>query len=341
MWVLCIGSALALTVAEVPNPRGGASWVSDVAEVLDEATEQRLDARIDTLHADLDVEIAVVTVQQVTGTPEDFATDLFAHWGIGDADTDNGLLVLLVTGERRLEMQTGHGLEGGLPDEWLRTMQVSTMVPHFQREAYGTGIEAGLVAVDERLRSDPGQVRADAGSMPWWFPAGLATGIYALVWAAFAAWRRRRERFCPRCRVAMPCLGEDEDDAHLAPGQQTEEAIGSVDYKVYVCSTCDFTRVIPRKKWLSGHRRCGQCGHRTLQTSSTKELTATYDHGGRVRVTKSCAHCSYHHSTTIDTPCEVPDHLASDSSSTSSGGSSGDSSFGGGSSGGGGAGSSW
>jgi uncharacterized protein len=356
MWLLCIGTALALTVAEVPNPRSTGDWVSDDAEVMDEATEQRLDTRIDALHGDLGVEIAVVTVQDVPGTPKDFATELFEHWGIGSAQADNGLLVLLVLGERRIEMETGYGLEPVLPDGWLGTMQVGSMVPHFKNGAYGAGLEAGVVAVDERLRGDPDQAgegtrgaipnpvpaAASAGPVPWWIPAGIAGGVGLALWALFIAWSRKRERTCPECKVDMPCLSEAEDDAHLDPGQQTEEAVGSIDYKVYVCSSCDFTRVAPRKKWFSGHRRCGQCGNRTLRSSSTTEVSATYDHGGRVRVTQRCAHCSYHHSYTRSTPRKTRSSSSSSSSSSSfGGGSSGGGSFGGGSSGGGGAGSSW
>ena len=40
----------------------------------------------------------------------------------------------------------------------------------------------------------------------------------------------------------MKKLDETEDDQYLAPGQRTEEYLGSVDYDVYVCPGCDATK---------------------------------------------------------------------------------------------------
>jgi uncharacterized protein len=187
MWVWLSAGALATTVDEVPNPRPRGSWVADVADVLPPEVESRIDARVDALHRDLDAEIAVVTIPSAGATSEkEFATSLFNTWGIGDAQADNGLLVLLVLDTRRIEMETGYGLEPLLPDGWLGRLQTEQMVPRFREGDYAGGIEAGIGAVDTRLRETPEETRTGAdGTTPgtpggsgrprsswsaWWWP---------------------------------------------------------------------------------------------------------------------------------------------------------------------------
>ncbi|MBN2801442.1 MAG: TPM domain-containing protein [Deltaproteobacteria bacterium] len=362
--VLWAALASAVTVSEVPDPRAGGGWVSDLAEVIDAGTEARIEERLEALHQELDVEVAVVTVGAVEGTPKAFTHALFNRWGIGDREANNGLLVVLVLGERRLEMETGYGLEPVLPDGWLGTMQAREMVPHFKEGDYAAGLEAGLVAVGARLHRSPEEARrgtegaigpdlapvdphagADysaAIGVSAAFGGGGGLGLFFLLRAR----RRRRERTCPTCGIEMPMLSEEADDAHLDAGQRLEETLNSVDWQVHQCTQCGHTRSFAVGQWFSGYTRCPECSYKTRETDTVTVLEATTVHGGIEDIIERCEHCGYHHTYTRHTPRkEAPSSSSSSgSSSWSSGGSrssSSRSSFGGGRSGGGGAGSSW
>jgi len=154
-WALLILASLALSPADVPDPRQRDSWVADTAEVLSPRAEASLDRIAGDLNRDLGVEAAVATVREVPGTPKEFATALFEDWGIGAATADNGVLVLLVVEPGRIEIEPGYGLETMLTDGWLGTMQVETMLPHLERGEFGAGLAAGLEAIDARLRRRP------------------------------------------------------------------------------------------------------------------------------------------------------------------------------------------
>ncbi|MEQ8957318.1 MAG: TPM domain-containing protein [Coleofasciculus sp. C2-GNP5-27] len=104
----------ALTVEEVPNPRQvNGTWVTDMAEILSEDTENQLNQMISELETENGTEIAVVTVPKTSPSPSPkaFTTELFNHWGIGKADQDNGVLFLISTDDRRVEIETGYGIE--------------------------------------------------------------------------------------------------------------------------------------------------------------------------------------------------------------------------------------
>ncbi len=339
------------SVSEVPDPRP-ARLVVDQANVLDDATEARLDAALLDVRTRLGPEIAVVTVDDVPATPKEFATALFNHWKLGTAAKNDGVLVLLVMGKRRLEVETGTGLEAALPSWLLAEMQAADMVPRFKQGDFGGGLEQGTLAIIRRLGNlpgegerdlQPGEYRSDgvvvtppvpAGQQPPSTPPRVeeadddSTATTVVLFGALGGsglgglligrrlWRRRR---CDTCKVKMLELDEVADDKHLSEGQQTEERINSVDYDVLICPGCQDTRVLRDAKWFSGRRKCPSCSFKTGKRTSTTIQHATYDSGGLVRVDESCAHCSHSKSYTRRTsPKTRPSTSSSSSSSYSS-----------------------
>lgn len=375
LW-LSVASAWAVSVADVPNPRDQGAWVSDVAGVIDDAQEQQLNARIAALNSEKGAEIAVVTVPGVDGTPKEFATELFNRWGVGDDQRNDGVLVLLVTGQRRLEVETGVGVEGVLTDGWLGTMQAESMVPLFRGGDYGGGLVAGVDAMAARIASGsgPGAAPSVSSRAPRASAGGVPSGVYAfgVIGGAFVALFglivflvRRGQAQCAECGHPTVLLDEQADDAHLTPAQRMEESLGSVDYDVRLCDHCGAVNIVDREAWFTSYGRCGKCHTRAAHRTSETLVHATQAHGGKVKVTEACAHCGDSHSHTYDTAPLPVIHSSSgrrissssswgsssrssssswgssSRSSSSSSRSSSRSSFGGGRSRGGGAGSSW
>lgn len=150
-------SAHALTVEEVPNPqqRNG-TWVTDMADILSQDTERQLNQMISELEIENGTEIAVVTVPETSPSPSPkaFTTELFNHWGIGKADEDNGVLFLISTGDRRVEIETGYGIEPILPDAQVGQIIKTKITPPFKQGDFDTGTLAGTKALVVQLSDD-------------------------------------------------------------------------------------------------------------------------------------------------------------------------------------------
>jgi uncharacterized protein len=331
-------------LASIPNPRiRDGTWVTDMPGALRADTVARLNAAIGAFERSTGIEMAVVVVRSLDGsTVEDVAERLFRLWGIGKKDRDNGLLLLWSTGDRRVRIEVGYGLEGVLPDGKVGAILDAYVIPKFKSGDFDAGIVNGVDAVLAAARNEdvPLPIASSESyddSSGWGFWLSMLGGIPAAIGSlvGFRKWRRYRRRRCPQCRTRMTLLSDAEDDQHLQEGQIAEERVGSVDYDVWNCPACSHQFTLRYPKWLSQYDKCPQCSNHTKSSTETVISAATTSSSGSARVLETCAFCTFTHEYTKVLP-RVSESSSSSSHSSSSSSSS-SSSFGGGSSGGGGA----
>jgi uncharacterized protein len=144
------------TVESIPNQRLiNGSYVSNPDGILDDTTVSQIDTLLKNLESKTSVQVAVVAIESIGNDDViDFAQRLFTKWGIGNIDKNNGLLLLLVKGNRTVRFHTGYGVEGVLPEIVCKRIQRDFMVSEFKNGNYNAGMLAGLQQV-ERILTDP------------------------------------------------------------------------------------------------------------------------------------------------------------------------------------------
>lgn len=134
----------AMTVDRVPNVHVAdrTRYVSNPSGVLSDAAVASLDRQLGEIWKSTSAEVVIVAIDRIDGdmTPEEFATALFEKWGIGKADNDNGLLILVSRGDRAAQIRTGYGLEGVLPDIVAGRILRNDMFPRFREGDYDGGV---------------------------------------------------------------------------------------------------------------------------------------------------------------------------------------------------------
>jgi len=190
----------------------------------------------------------------------------------------NGKVLLWSTGDRRVRVEVGYGLEGVLPDGKTGAILDAYVIPKFKSGEFDEGVLAGVGALVSAARNEPIELPS-AGSESYESDSpGIGTLLMGLLGAipvslgsvvGFRKWRRHRRRQCPSCQNLMVCLGETEDDVLLEKGQQAEERVGSVDYDVWKCPTCSHHFTLRYPKWISSFAKCPQCRHRTKSSTET------------------------------------------------------------------------
>lgn len=155
---------LPLSALEVPPL---SAPVTDLAMLLtDEQVEQLNDLLLD-YEAETSNQVAVLIISSLEGEDlESYSIEVASTWVLGQADKDNGLLLLVALAERRLRIDVGSGLEGFLTDAFCGRIIDHTIVPYFKKEQYYEGITAGLLELirqtGEEFSPDPGLEPAEA-----------------------------------------------------------------------------------------------------------------------------------------------------------------------------------
>ena len=125
-------------------------YVTDPQRMISDNDYFELNRQLQILRDSHGVETAVVVLpgidHEVYATAKDFAFKLFNHWGIGNSVDNNGLLILLLTGEgeREIVFETGVGIEATLTDGMSKLVQTKEMIPYLKDGHYGEGLIAGL-----------------------------------------------------------------------------------------------------------------------------------------------------------------------------------------------------
>lgn len=143
---ICCFAALLLPVSAVVSPNN-TFYVYDGAQVLSEETEAYIVKTNQELENKTGAQIVVVTIPSLEGQSlEEYATELFRQWGIGDSEKNNGLLLLCAVEDRQFRVEVGYGLEGDLPDGKTGRMQDSYIIPLLREDKFDEGIKNGYSA---------------------------------------------------------------------------------------------------------------------------------------------------------------------------------------------------
>jgi uncharacterized membrane protein YgcG len=183
VWLVLLGLP-AGAQAPWPAPQGR---VNDFAQVLDPSTKAQLNALAAEVEQRTTAELAVVVVHSTAPmTPKEYVTALFNHWGVGKRGSDNGVLVLLAVDDRRVEIETGYGVEGILPDGKAGEIIRTAMVPAFAHDRWGEGLVAGTQRVAQVLLKHAPTLQPPAEAQ---HPIlAVRDVVYWIGWGYFVGW---------------------------------------------------------------------------------------------------------------------------------------------------------
>ncbi|MCX6790037.1 MAG: TPM domain-containing protein [Candidatus Kaiserbacteria bacterium] len=142
-------AAFATIASAYSSPGSPTGYVNDFAKVLRPDTKQALEAELTNFKQTTSNEITVATIPNMGGDYiENYAVKLFAEWGVGTKDKDNGVLLLLSIEEHKMRIEVGYGLEGALPDSIAQSILNNEMTPLLKAGDYDGAVTAGVRAIE-------------------------------------------------------------------------------------------------------------------------------------------------------------------------------------------------
>ena len=178
--------------------------VVDNAEIIPADVEAQLTTQLEALELQSQRQLVVVTLPDLQGYDiADYGYQLGREWAIGDAERNDGVLLIVAPNERKTRIEVGYGLEGIMTDALSSIIIQNTILPRFRDGDLPGGIVAGADAIAQQLVLPEDEARLVAQQAGQQREADSGIPIGAIIWLGFILFffilpmfggRRRRYR---------------------------------------------------------------------------------------------------------------------------------------------------
>lgn len=129
--------------------------VNDFTGTLTQEQKDALERKLVAFDDSTSTQIAVVIIPSLNGNEiADYNVKLFRAWKVGNKKTNNGVVLLIAKEDRKLNITTGYGVEGALPDITCKEIIDEIIVPQFRGNDYYRGIDRGTTAIMQAVKGE-------------------------------------------------------------------------------------------------------------------------------------------------------------------------------------------
>lgn len=173
---------IALAQYTVPEKPSVANSVYDYAQLLSANQKKELETKLIQYADSTSNQIVVAIIPNLKNEAiASLATNWAQKWGIGDAEKDNGVFILLSTEDRKIHIVPGYGLESKLTAGLLGTITRKEMIPYFKEGDFYGGLDNGTSVIIKAIK---GTYKADKkAKKSSGFPIAVIIVIIILVLA--------------------------------------------------------------------------------------------------------------------------------------------------------------
>lgn len=221
-------------------PERTALRVNDLADLLSPEAEARLTSELNEVARTLGTDMTLLTIDRRADYSdaadiETFATTLFNTWGLGTAENNSGILVIVARSDRDMRIELGADYPPVYNDIAENVID-NTFLPAFRDDAYARGIETGMTQTIERIAQP--FARGEEVRAPE--PSSDAPLIWLALGGVGAAglggvWLHRRRKTCPNCGN----LTLEREQVTLTEATRNTTGEGRLDLS---CRSCGYAK---------------------------------------------------------------------------------------------------
>ena len=154
-------------------------FVNDRAGILTPAYRQELEQELSDYDKQTSNQIVILAVPAIPeGSIEEYSAAVFAQWGIGQKESDNGILLVIGRDDHKLRIEVGYGLEPYVTDARAGDIIRDDIAPEFQKGNYDAGVKAAVLRIQEDLAGAPASPDITALSPLDAIPSGAIVFIF-------------------------------------------------------------------------------------------------------------------------------------------------------------------
>jgi len=147
----CEGIAQETEKSSIPKPIG---IINDFGQIFTESQRTVLSKILYDYNIETTRQIVVVTVDSIKpyNDIQKFATDLGQTWGVGTAEKNNGLTIVVCNPCKQIFIATGTGTELILTDDICKKVIEEKIIPEFKNGDFYSGIKIGVIELIEKWK---------------------------------------------------------------------------------------------------------------------------------------------------------------------------------------------
>jgi uncharacterized protein len=153
---LFLGSPIiVLAQYEIPEKPEFQTSVYDEINLLSPSQKSSLEQKLIRYSDSTSTQIVLATISSTKGEYINYLGAQWGEkWGIGQADKDNGVFILLAKDDRKIAINTGKGVEHLLTDAMSKRIIERDIIPYFKSNDYYGGLNRGSDAIFEVLNGE-------------------------------------------------------------------------------------------------------------------------------------------------------------------------------------------
>lgn len=142
------------TIPDKPNLKDQTS-LYDLSNLISTAHEQALEQKLIKYSDSTSTQIVIITINSTKGEDISLLGAKWGQkWGIGQKNEDNGILILLSKNDRKIDINTGYGIEYRITDLMAERIINKIMIPEFKKGSYYNGLDKGTDAIFQALMGE-------------------------------------------------------------------------------------------------------------------------------------------------------------------------------------------
>ena len=140
---------------QIPEKPKFQTSVYDYVNLLSESQKKSLEHKLVRYSDTTSTQIVVAIIASTEDENINYlAANWGEAWGIGDAEKDNGVLILLAKDDRRIAIQNGRGVEFLLTDFQSKRIIERIIIPEFKKGNYYQGLDKGADYIFRTLQGE-------------------------------------------------------------------------------------------------------------------------------------------------------------------------------------------
>lgn len=156
IFLFCLGySFVAVAQYDIPPVPKVQTSVYDEINLLTPHQKNDLEQKLIRYSDTTSTQIVIATISSTKGEYINYLGAQWAEkWGIGQADKDNGIFILLAKDDRKIGISTGKGVEHLLTDAMSKRIIERDIIPYFKQNDYYGGLNRATDAIFEVMTGE-------------------------------------------------------------------------------------------------------------------------------------------------------------------------------------------